>query len=388
MKLGLSIGYSGAELRLPVDTSSSRSGWASTRCGRRRRTARMRSRRSRTSPRSRSASDWAPASCSWRRARRPRRHGGAHRRCARRWRPRHRRARRLRSADRGGLVRPAVGQAVLRACATTSRSCARSSSARSPVTHDGREISLPYTGAGRDRRGQAARVDPPHESRGCRSGSARGTEANVQARRGDRRRLAARWASCRDCMPMLATRLEEGFRRAGHGKGVRRLRDPAGDRRCAVTDDVAGALARMKPRVALYVGGMGHRDKNFHKEMMVRRGFGDAAAAHPGAVPRRRRKDEAVDRGSRRVLRRDGAGRPARAHRRALSCRGRTCGITGLTIHRRADGSDGADGGARRGVASDGMAAMAARRARRVGGAAAQRRLLDFGAAIWSFRIS
>ena len=44
-----------------------------------------------------------------------------------------------------------------------------------------------------------------------------------------------------------------------------------------ITDDVRGALARMKPRVALYVGGMGHRDKNFHKEMMARRGFGDAA---------------------------------------------------------------------------------------------------------------
>jgi hypothetical protein len=33
----------------------------------------------------------------------------------------------------------------------------------------------------------------------------------------------------------------------------------------------------MKPRVALYVGGMGHRDKNFHKDMMVRRGFAEAA---------------------------------------------------------------------------------------------------------------
>ena len=40
---------------------------------------------------------------------------------------------------------------------------------------------------------------------------------------------------------------------------------------------MSGALARMKPRVALYAGGMGHRDKNFHKEMMIRRGFGDAA---------------------------------------------------------------------------------------------------------------
>ena len=37
------------------------------------------------------------------------------------------------------------------------------------------------------------------------------------------------------------------------------------------------ALAKLKPEVALYVGGMGHRDKNFHKDQMVRRGFGEAA---------------------------------------------------------------------------------------------------------------
>ena len=34
---------------------------------------------------------------------------------------------------------------------------------------------------------------------------------------------------------------------------------------------------RLKPEVALYVGGMGHRNKNFHNDIMVRRGFGDAA---------------------------------------------------------------------------------------------------------------
>jgi hypothetical protein len=34
----------------------------------------------------------------------------------------------------------------------------------------------------------------------------------------------------------------------------------------------------MKPGIALYVGGMGHRDKNFHNDMMVRRGFPEAAA--------------------------------------------------------------------------------------------------------------
>ena len=44
-----------------------------------------------------------------------------------------------------------------------------------------------------------------------------------------------------------------------------------------VTDDVQSALDRLKPNIALYVGGMGHKTKNFHKEMMIRRGFGDAA---------------------------------------------------------------------------------------------------------------
>ena len=44
-----------------------------------------------------------------------------------------------------------------------------------------------------------------------------------------------------------------------------------------IDNDVKSALARLKPEVALYVGGMGHKDKNFHKDQMVRRGFGDAA---------------------------------------------------------------------------------------------------------------
>ena len=44
-----------------------------------------------------------------------------------------------------------------------------------------------------------------------------------------------------------------------------------------VTDDVPAALGRMKPGIALYVGGMGHRDKNFHNDMMVRRGYPEAA---------------------------------------------------------------------------------------------------------------
>ena len=71
--------------------------------------------------------------------------------------------------------------------------------------------------------------------------------------------------------------LEEGFRRAGGGKSIDDLEIQPGVS-VVVTDDVQGAFDRMKPGIALYAGGMGHRDKNFHNDMMVRRGYPEAAA--------------------------------------------------------------------------------------------------------------
>jgi alkanesulfonate monooxygenase SsuD/methylene tetrahydromethanopterin reductase-like flavin-dependent oxidoreductase (luciferase family) len=70
--------------------------------------------------------------------------------------------------------------------------------------------------------------------------------------------------------------LEEGFRRAGNGKSLKDFTIQASVH-VEVDNDVKGALTRLKPEVALYVGGMGHRTKNFHNDVMVRRGFGDAA---------------------------------------------------------------------------------------------------------------
>ncbi len=45
-----------------------------------------------------------------------------------------------------------------------------------------------------------------------------------------------------------------------------------------LTDDVAAAFAAAKPRIAMYVGGMGHPSMNFHNQSMARVGFPDAAA--------------------------------------------------------------------------------------------------------------
>jgi alkanesulfonate monooxygenase SsuD/methylene tetrahydromethanopterin reductase-like flavin-dependent oxidoreductase (luciferase family) len=76
-----------------------------------------------------------------------------------------------------------------------------------------------------------------------------------------------------------------GLRRAGGGKGFGNFAIQ-GQVHVEIDSDVKAALAKLKPEVALYVGGMGHRDKNFHKDMMVRRGFKASRRAHPGALSR------------------------------------------------------------------------------------------------------
>ncbi len=46
----------------------------------------------------------------------------------------------------------------------------------------------------------------------------------------------------------------------------------------AITDDVRTVIDAAKPRIAMYVGGMGHPEMNFHNQSMARVGFPDAAA--------------------------------------------------------------------------------------------------------------
>ncbi len=94
-------------------------------------------------------------------------------------------------------------------------------------------------------------------------------------------------------------------------------------------------IAKMKPRVALYVGGMGARDHNFHKDAMVRRGYGDAADRIQELFLAGRREeaieavpDEYVDEGA--LL-----GSPVRIADRLVPWT--ECGITGLTIHAEQD---------------------------------------------------
>ena len=70
--------------------------------------------------------------------------------------------------------------------------------------------------------------------------------------------------------------LEEGFARAGGGKSLDDF-DIAPTVNVLVTDDVAAARDAMRPYLALYVGGMGSRERNFYNEVVRRYGFEDAA---------------------------------------------------------------------------------------------------------------
>ena len=69
--------------------------------------------------------------------------------------------------------------------------------------------------------------------------------------------------------------LEEGFRRAGD-KTWKDFQINVGVS-VQITDDLKSAFAAMKPNLALYVGGMGARDKNFYNQLVTGYGYGDAA---------------------------------------------------------------------------------------------------------------
>src|SRR6059058_1973924 len=70
--------------------------------------------------------------------------------------------------------------------------------------------------------------------------------------------------------------LEEGFARAGGGKGLEDF-DIAPTVTVMVSDDRESARDAMRHYIALYVGGMGSRKQNFYNQLVRRYGFEDAA---------------------------------------------------------------------------------------------------------------
>lgn len=143
-----------------------------------------------------------------------------------------------------------------------------------PVSHDGREIQLPYRGPGALGQGKALK-SILHSNPNIEIWLASGGPQNT--------RLAAEL--CDGWLPMgygpngaetFGPDLDRGFARRTDGKGRDDFAIFSG-LTIEITDDVRGAIDKRKPLTGMYVGGMGSKTHNYHREAMARRGFPEAA---------------------------------------------------------------------------------------------------------------
>jgi F420-dependent oxidoreductase-like protein len=159
-----------------------------------------------------------------------------------------------------------------------------------PVTHDGKEIRLPYDGADATGLGKPLK-SILHGNPDIPVMLGTSTPGNIRLT-GE---IADGWLSMHMTPQTLPDRLrllEEGLARRGDGRRLRDL-EIVGNAHLTVTDDVKAALDAVRPGIALYVGGMGAKDKNFHKDAMVERGFA-AEAERIQELFLAGRKDEAA----------------------------------------------------------------------------------------------
>jgi len=143
-----------------------------------------------------------------------------------------------------------------------------------PVTHEGKEIQLPYQGPGSAEMGKPLK-SILHYEQAPRLFLGTGARATVELTA----EIADGWLSFGmrpGNVDTFKSWFEAGFARAEGEKGYQDF-EIQGGVSVTITDDVKSALQEAKPFVALYVGGMGHPKLNFHKKRMHREGWGEAA---------------------------------------------------------------------------------------------------------------
>jgi len=144
-----------------------------------------------------------------------------------------------------------------------------------PVSHDGQEISLPYKGPGSSGLGKPLK-SILHGNPNIPIFLGTSTPANIRMTA----EIADGWStmhlgptSLKQYLPII----NEGLAKRADGKTLKDFEIKAG-LAVHLNNNVKEALDAVKPMIALYAGGMGAKGKNFHKDAMVARGFGDAAA--------------------------------------------------------------------------------------------------------------
>ena len=144
-----------------------------------------------------------------------------------------------------------------------------------PVSHEGKEISLPYTGPGAIGLGKPLKsIMHGNPNIPILLGTATATNIRMTAE------IADGWMSMHLAPDSLKkkylTILAEGLAKRTDGKTLEDFEIRA-SLSVQITNDVRAALDAVKPMIALYAGGMGSKDKNFHKDAMIDRGYAEAA---------------------------------------------------------------------------------------------------------------
>ena len=198
-------------------------------------------------------------------------------------RPAHSGARRVRAAGGGGLVRPVVSQAA----------------GPHPRIHRHHPAGVGPRGAGDQRR--PALPAAAHGGAGA-TGLGKALKPITHPLRADipimlgaegPKNVALAAEICDGWLPIFYTPrmadtynewLDEGFARPG----ARRSREDfeiCATANVVITDDRAAAFAAMKPYIALYMGGMGAEDTNFHADVYRRMGYARGGRRRDQAVP-------------------------------------------------------------------------------------------------------
>jgi F420-dependent oxidoreductase-like protein len=139
-----------------------------------------------------------------------------------------------------------------------------------PVSHDGDEICLPYSGPDATGLGKPLK-SILHGNPAIPIMLGTSTPGNIRLT-GE---IADGWLSMHVTpaqLPGHLLQLAKGLALRSDGKSLKDLEIVAA-LSVIQTQDVQAALSAMKPATALYVGGMGAKDKNFHKDAMIARGF-------------------------------------------------------------------------------------------------------------------
>jgi F420-dependent oxidoreductase-like protein len=143
-----------------------------------------------------------------------------------------------------------------------------------PLMHEGHHYQIPYLGAGSTGLGKPLKSilhgDP---SLPIYTGVVTEKGAQTAAEVADGAFLV--WANP-DRFDLYSSSLEKGFSKAGNGKSLDAF-DFAPFVRTVMGPDLDACRRELKTGFALYIGGMGAREKNFYNDYAVRMGYPDAA---------------------------------------------------------------------------------------------------------------